>query len=91
MRQSQREIVAGTLSGEPAWYHAYFLAMVEHDRGKALLEIENARNAIQQRVQEIRGVRPSNPREMQDLDSALTYLDILLLQMGTEGGALLWD
>ncbi|HZQ94597.1 MAG TPA: hypothetical protein VFA67_06275 [Candidatus Sulfotelmatobacter sp.] len=89
--QRQLNMVAGKRSGEPAWYQSYFLAMVEHDRNKALLEIEKARNAIRERTLELQHTPPSNPREVQDLVNALTYLGILLMHMGTEDGNLLWD
>lgn len=65
--------------------------MVERDRSQALLEIERARHAIENRAVELRHVAPSNPREAQDMVHALTYLGILLMYMNTENGALLWD
>ena len=76
---------------QPAWYKAYFDAMVERDRSRALLEIERARHAIENRASELRHVPPSSPREAQDLVHALTYLGILLMYMNTENGGLLWD
>ena len=91
MHQSESERLARTQSAEPTWYHAYFLAMVEHDRSKALFEIEKARDAIQQRTRELQYGAPSSPREVQDLMNALTYLRILLTHMNAETGTLLWD
>ncbi len=76
---------------QPAWYKAYFDAMVERDRSQALLEIERARHAIENRAIELRQVAPSSPRETQDMVHALTYLGILLMYMSTESGGLLWD
>jgi hypothetical protein len=76
---------------QPAWYKAYFDAMVERDRSQALLEIERARHAIENRVVELRHMSPSNPRETQDMVHALTYLGILLMYMNSENGGLLWD
>jgi len=76
---------------QPAWYKAYFDAMVERDRSQALLEIERARHAIEKRAVELRHVSPSNPRETQDMVHALTYLGILLMYMNSENGGLLWD
>jgi hypothetical protein len=69
----------------------YFDAMVERDRSQALLEIERARHAIEDRAIELRQVAPSSPRETQDMVHALTYLGILLMYMSTESGGLLWD
>lgn len=76
---------------QPAWYQTYFAALTEHDRSKALLEIERARRAIEQRTLELRRLPPSSPREFQDLVHALTYLGILLSHIDTETGSILWD
>lgn len=65
--------------------------MVERNRSQALLEIERAQHAIEDRAIELRQVAPSSPREPQDLVHALTYLGILLMYMSTENGGLLWD
>jgi hypothetical protein len=91
MQQFESERRARSRTAEPTWYHAYFLAMVEHDRNKALSEIEKARDAIQQRTRELQYGAPSSPREVQDLMNALTYLRILLTHMNAETGTLLWD
>ncbi len=87
----QSETAATARCAQPAWYKAYFDAMVEPDRSQALLEIERARHAIDDRALELRHVAPSSPREQQDMVHALTYLGILLMYMGTESGGLLWD
>jgi hypothetical protein len=79
------------ISRQPAWYHTYFLAMVENDRDKALLEIAHAHRAIQERLLELRRAPGEDLREMQDLASAITYLGILLMHIGNESGDLLWD
>lgn len=89
--QCKSETGAAARCAQPAWYKAYFDAMVERDRSQALLEIERARHAIENRAVELRHVAPSNPREAQDMVHALTYLGILLMYMNTENGALLWD
>jgi hypothetical protein len=89
--ETNSEFTTRTSRGEPAWYQAYFAALVERDCDKALIEIERARHAIQERTRELHHVPPSNPREIQDLTNALTYLGILLMHMGTETGSLLWD
>jgi hypothetical protein len=75
----------------PDWYRSYFLAMVENDRDKALVEIARAHKAIQDRLAELRRSAANDPREMQDLASAITYLGILLLHIGDESGNVLWD
>jgi hypothetical protein len=74
MHQSESERLARTQSAEPTWYHVYFLAMVEHDRNKALFEIEKARDAIQQRTRELQygpqqSTRSSGSNERVDLSS----------------------
>jgi hypothetical protein len=89
--QYQSETGAIPRCVQPAWYKAYFDAMVERDRSQALLEIERARHAIENRAIELRQVAPSSPRETQDMVHALTYLGILLMYMSTESGGLLWD
>ena len=89
--QYKSEIGATPRCAQPAWYKAYFDAMVERDRSQALLEIERARHAIENRAIELRQVAPSSPRETQDMVHALTYLGILLMYMSTESGGLLWD
>lgn len=78
-------------SPQPAWYDAYFVAVVERDRNKALLEIDRARHAIEQRSRELGQLAGNNPREFQDMVYALTYLGILQSQIGTESGGILWD
>lgn len=91
MPQSRAESILAPKACDPEWYRAYFAAMVECDRNKALLEIHKARIAIQERTRELRHTDPSSPREIHDLINALTYLGILLTHMGTETGNLLWD
>lgn len=78
-------------TSQPNWYQAYFVALQERDRDKALLEIERARRAIEQRTFELSQVPGSNARELQDLGHALTYLGILLMHIGRESGDVLWD
>lgn len=89
--QCKSETGATPRCAQPAWYKACFDAMVERDRSQALLEIERARHAIENRAIELRQVAPSSPRETQDMVHALTYLGILLMYMSTESGGLLWD
>ena len=88
---SKSETGATPRCTQPTWYEAYFDAMVERDRTQALLEIERARHAIQDRASELRHAAPKSPREPQDMVHALTYLGILLMYMSTENGGLLWD
>jgi hypothetical protein len=91
MPQSRSESIVAPKIPDPEWYRAYFAAMVETDRNRALLEIQKARIAIQERTRELRHNQPSNPREIHDLINALTYLGILLSHLGTATGDLLWD
>jgi hypothetical protein len=85
------EMQKRNISRQPEWYHRYFLAMVENDKDKALIEIDHAHKAIQERLLELRRDPSAHMREMQDLASAITYLGILLMHMGNESGDLLWD
>lgn len=91
MQQTSAKVNVRRSSGEPAWYHAYFLAMVENDRKSALGRIEDAQIAIKERVSELRNSAGVDSREMQDLTSALIYLGILLMHIGSESESLLWD
>jgi hypothetical protein len=81
-------------SGEqrvPVWYQIFFEAMQERDRFRALPQIERARRAIRDRVNELRSFPLENVNEVRDLDSAATYLCILLQHVASESGDLLWD
>ena len=91
MPAAEAEVAVRSNSVQPPWYHAYFLAMVESDRNLVLTRIEQAQQAIQERVLELRDVPRSDGREMQDLTSALIYLGILLMHIGSEGESLLWE
>ena len=91
MRQTNHKPSFSQRSGEPGWYHAYFVAMCESNRHQAFLEIEHARHEIQERLGELSHQPGCELREIQDLNSALTYLGILTMQMGKESGNLLWD
>lgn len=68
----------------PEWYQIYFAAVLEADEWKAAIEIGHAARAIQDRLRQLRSGGPENSREIQDLNSALTYLKLLLLTMDTE-------
>lgn len=91
MQAAEVEVAARPSSVQPPWYQAYFLAMVESDRCLVLTRIEQAQQAIEERVLELRDVPRSDTREMQDLTSALIYLGILLMNLGSEGESLLWE
>jgi len=65
----------------PEWYHLYFEAVLEADAYKALIQIERASRAIEHRLGELRFRLPDNPNEIQDLNSALTYLKLLVLNI----------
>ena len=77
--------------GAPDWYQTYFVAVVEHDRQRALPQIELAQRAIHDRVSQLQKDPACNPRELQDLNNASVYLGILLQHIGRETGNLLWD
>lgn len=73
------------------WYGLYTMALLESDRTKALPQIELAQRAIDRRQAEL-GQEPAvNPREIQELNKASTYLGIMLRNVGTESERLLWD
>jgi hypothetical protein len=91
MPSTSKRDVPRAKSNVPDWYRTYFLAMVENDRDRALIEIRHAHKAIQERLMELRGVPTADARELQDLASAITYLGILLVHMGDESGCMLWD
>jgi hypothetical protein len=67
------------------WYQVYFAAVTEPDDHRALLKIYRAQEAMLDRFIKLR--RSSDAGELQDLKSALTYLQILLplLQSAAEG------
>jgi hypothetical protein len=73
------------------WYQIYFAAMVEGDGDKALLQFVRAQRAIEDRLVELRTLPPSNPREPQDLNNALTYLGILLENLDAKSESLFWN
>lgn len=91
METTMQRKIRGTQSNIPDWYRTYFHAMVENDRAKAVIEIERAQKAIQERLLELHRASAADPREMQDLASAITYLGILLMHIGDETGNVLWD
>jgi hypothetical protein len=75
----------------PAWYQSYFSAILETNQNRARLKIEQARKAVQDRIIELQmNFSPNHSREIQDLNNALTYLQILLDHIGNDGNAL-WD
>lgn len=73
------------------WYRLYSAALLESDRNKALVQIERAQEAIQDRRCQLDGADSPNPREAQDLSKASTYLGIMMRNVGTESERLLWD
>ncbi len=73
------------------WYVIYCAAMLESDRNRALVRIESAQQAIQNRIAELRFVPAKSAREVSDLSNALTQLGILLEQLDYESEKTLWD
>ena len=62
----------------PEWYKTYLSAVLEADEQKALIQLERAINILQDRLVRLRRNPSENPQEVQDLNSALTYLRLLL-------------
>jgi len=76
----------------PTWYHSYFSAILETNQNRAVVKIERARTSVQNRIIELQfGKTPTQAREIQDLNNALTYLQILLEHIGKESDGLLWE
>ena len=86
-RQSARPAKFGT-SG---WYQLYFAAVTEANENKAVLQIDRARQAMKNRLIELRHAQRPDGGELQDLSNAMTYLAILLQHVGREGGNLIWN
>jgi hypothetical protein len=74
MRSQQNKTGSSSL---PEWYQTYFLAVLEADESRMLIQIERAAKAIAERLVELRCGSPEYPEEFQDLHSALTYLGLL--------------
>jgi len=75
----------------PAWYQSYFSAILETNQNRARVKIEQARKAVQDRIIELQiNFNPKNSREIQDLNNALTYLQILLEHIGSDANQL-WE
>jgi len=65
--------------------------MLESNRDKVLVRIEQAQQAIQDRVTELRFAVSNDSREANDLRNAWSHLGILLGQFSSEGGSILWE
>jgi hypothetical protein len=59
------------------WRDVYFAAVLESDRKRALVKIESARKVLSGRLLELQSAPRPSSDELRDLNSALTYLDIL--------------
>lgn len=59
------------------WRASYFAAVLETDAQHAMLKILSARKAMQDRLIELQTASVASPDESRDLQSALTYLEIL--------------
>lgn len=78
---------AKTLSASlPAWYQCYFLAVLEADESKMLIQMERATKTILDRLAQLRSGAPEYPHEFQDLNDALTYLSLLSSSLDPELG-----
>jgi hypothetical protein len=74
-----------------SWQHAFFAAVTETNRSKALPLIRDAQTILETCVADITCDSPGNTAELLDLWNSLTYLGILLECMGNEPGGFLWD
>jgi len=90
MRQCKQSARPARLDAS-GWYQLYFAAVTEGNESRAVLQIERARSAMQDRLIELRSAQGADGAELQDLNNALTYLAILLQHAGREGGNLIWD
>ena len=91
MQHTRQQSSGRSSCDEPNWYRIYYHAVLEGDRYKAKAKIDRAQQAIENRLIELRSHTPSSPREPQDLCNALLYLGILLQNISTEAGGVLWD
>ena len=70
---------------DPPWYQSYFSALLESNQNRARIKIEQARKTVQDRILELKfNSIPSTSGEVQDLQNALTYLQLLLEHIGQE-------
>lgn len=86
-----RQSAGAARLGASGWYQLYFAAVTEANEGKAVLQIDRARQAMQNRLAELQRARRPDGGELQDLNNAMTYLAILLQHVGREGGNLIWN
>lgn len=90
MRNYTRDVRLSKFNA-PGWYQLYFAAVTEANESRAVLEIERARHAMQDRLAELQSGKLPDGGEIQDLKNAMTYLAILLQHVGREGGHLIWS
>ena len=90
MRQGKQSARPGRPNAT-GWYQLYFAAVTEGNESRAVPQIERARRAMQDRLIELHRATSPDGGEIQDLNTALTYLTILLQHAGREGGNLIWD
>lgn len=78
-------------SSPESWQLAFFAAVAETNRVRALPLIRHAQVMLDRRLAEINSPQWSDSDEAFDLRSSRTYLGILLECINSEGGELLWD
>lgn len=83
MQALQAKTVSPSL---PGWYQCYFLAVLESDDSRMLIQIERAAKAMLDRLAQLRRGAPEYPQEFQDLNDALTYLGLLAGNLDPEPG-----
>jgi hypothetical protein len=91
MQASPRENWIFDLQTKPAWYSAYYAAMLECDENRALHLIESAEVEVQDRIAELGLVGPVDKRELLDIDNALNHLQILLRSWHGQDRRKLWQ
>jgi len=73
------------------WQDAFFSALLETDRRKALPLIRRAHDAVESRLADISLHHSLDSAELLDLWNSLTYLGILSECFGNGRGGFLWD
>jgi hypothetical protein len=74
-----------------AWQYAFFAAVSETNRVKALPLIREAQTILETQLEDMNCDAAANGAELLDLWNSLTYLGILLECVGNEPGGFLWD
>lgn len=76
--RNPKQASRGRRSPRSNWHQIYFAAVLETDQKRALLKIRRAQKVIEIRLRELMRVEATESIEIRDLNSALTYLALLL-------------